>query len=130
MVCLGGSRGPGEDFSQGASNYRPSMFKQPGGCTLEAFVDGTKVASEVYLEDGPIDLSVPLTPAQVDAPADLRLSSTCSIDPRKVSQSTDDRTLAFILSQISASLPAIDAGADLPSRLTAEDKTIGRATAV
>jgi hypothetical protein len=80
---------------------KPSMFKQPGGCTLDAFVDGTKAASKLYIEDGAIDLSVPVTTAQIGTPIDVRLSSSCSINPKKENQGTDDRTLSFILSEIS-----------------------------
>lgn len=81
---------------------KPSMFKRPGGCTLDAYVDGAKAASQVYAADGPIELSVPIASAQVGAPVDLRLSSSCAINPKQQKQGNDDRNLSFVLTEISA----------------------------
>lgn len=79
-----------------------SIFKRPKGCTLNAFVNGAKALSKTYTSDEAIDLRVPISPRQAGTLVDLRLSSTCQINPKKERAGTDDRTLGFILNEISA----------------------------
>ena len=81
---------------------KTSLFQRPDGCTLDAFVNGAKVLSKIYTADEPIDLKVPVTPPQVGTLVDLKLSSTCQINPKKQLAGNDDRTLGFILNEINA----------------------------
>jgi hypothetical protein len=81
---------------------KPSMYDSANGCVLNAFVDNSKAASEVYKLDSPILLTVPVSPTQIGTPIDFRLSSNCAINPKNAGQGNDDRTLSFILNEIRA----------------------------
>ena len=81
---------------------KKSVFKRSGACTLDAFVNGSKVLSKTYTTDEPIDLRVPVTSPQIGTLVDLKLSSTCQINPKKQLTGNDDRTLGFILHEINA----------------------------
>jgi hypothetical protein len=83
-------------------NIRPTLFRQPGGCMITVSLDGLKVADKLYTEDAPINLSVSVPSALVGKPADLRISSSCSINLKKQQLGNDDRTLSFMLNEISA----------------------------
>ena len=81
---------------------KTSVFKRPEGCTLKAFVNGKSVFSKIYVSDEPIDLQIPVTPSNVDTLVDLKLASSCQINPKKQQTGEDSRTLSFILNEISA----------------------------
>ena len=81
---------------------KTSVFKRSDGCTLDAFVNGAKVLSKIYTTDEPIDLKVPVTSPQIGTLVDLKLSSSCQINPKEQQTGNDDRTLGFILQEINA----------------------------
>ena len=81
---------------------KTSVFNRSDGCTLDAFVNGSKVLSQTYTSDAPIDLKIPVTPPQIGTQIDLRLSSNCQINPKAQLSGKDDRTLGFIVNEISA----------------------------
>jgi hypothetical protein len=81
---------------------KPSMFKAGSGCTLNSFVDGARVSSTVFKQDAPIELALPISTSSVGKAVDFRLSSSCALNPRKAGLGADDRTLSFILNEISA----------------------------
>jgi hypothetical protein len=81
---------------------QPSLFKQSGGCTLDGFVSGAKVVSRTYTADGPLDLSIPVATSQIGKPVDLKILSTCVVNPKQQKSGTDERNLSFVLTEISA----------------------------
>lgn len=81
---------------------KPSMFGAANGCTLRVYADDSKVLSKTFRTDGPIELTVPLATAQVDAAVDLRLTSSCSLNPKQRKTGDDDRTLSYVLEEINA----------------------------
>ena len=84
---------------------KTSVFKRPEGCNLEAYVNGKKVLSKIYVSDEPINLQVPVTTPYVGTLVDLKLASSCKINPKKQRTGSDDRTLSFILNEISSQPP-------------------------
>ena len=83
-------------------HIQPSLFKQAAGCTLDGFVGGAKVVSRTFTVDGPIDFSIPVAKSQIGRSVELKVVSSCVLNPKKQKSGTDERDLSFVLTEISA----------------------------
>lgn len=80
------------------------MFKGRPNCKISAKIDGHLVAVKTYRESSPIDLHLSVPTNTVGGPAELLLSSSCSVNPKRSGKGEDDRNLAFTLREIDAGL--------------------------
>lgn len=83
---------------------RPSMFSAEKGCTLKAIIDGREVLTRIYTTDSPIELEVPVASGQVGTVVDLKLLSSCAINPKQQRTGNDDRTLSYLLNTIGSTV--------------------------
>ena len=81
---------------------KPSMFKTADGCKFDVYLDRKKALSRVYKSDGPIDLLVPVAAGLKGKTVNMRITSTCVLNPKKQQTGQDDRNLSFVLTEISA----------------------------
>jgi hypothetical protein len=81
---------------------KPSMFGTAEGCKFDVYLDSKKALSTVYKSDGPMDLRVPVAHGLKGKAVDLRITSTCVVNPKQRQTGQDDRNLSFVLTEIIA----------------------------
>ena len=86
---------------------KTSIFTRSPGCTLTAFINGTPAMSKTYTSDEPIDLQIPIASPQIGTQVELRLKSSCHINPKKQRAGQDGRSLSFILNELNAQTPTV-----------------------